>query len=105
MEKEDVVVSELFELFDNVKNEIGIVDWGIKMTTLEDGKRKPGTSFFFNLCFFQPFPLISLSLFLSPLPPVFLNIVKSHADTRNEMGVSRCPVWFPCQCCYKSSTE
>ena len=57
-----MVVSELFELFDNVKNEIGIVDWGIKMTTLEDGKRKPGTSFFFNLCSFQPFPLISFSL-------------------------------------------
>ena len=36
MEKEDVVVSELFELLHSVQNQIGIVDWGIKMTTLED---------------------------------------------------------------------
>ena len=39
MEKEDVVVSELFELLDSVQDQIGIVDWGIKMTTLEDGKQ------------------------------------------------------------------
>ena len=38
MEKEDVVVSELFELLDSVKDQIGIVDWGIEMSTLEDGK-------------------------------------------------------------------
>ena len=38
MEKEDVVVSELFELLDSVQDQIGIVDWGIKMSTLEDGK-------------------------------------------------------------------
>ena len=99
MEKEDVVVSELFELFDNVKNEIGIVDWGIKMTTLEDGKRSI-ISYFLKSLFPSTFPLFSFSS-----PPVFLNIVKSHADTRNELGVSRCPAWFPCQCCYKSRTE
>ena len=29
---------ELFEMLDSVKVEIGILDWGIKMTTLEDGK-------------------------------------------------------------------
>ena len=39
MEKEDVVVSELFELLDSVQDQIGIVDWGIKMSTLEDGKQ------------------------------------------------------------------
>ena len=39
MEKEDVVVSELFELSDSVQDQIGIVDWGIKMTTLKDGKQ------------------------------------------------------------------
>ena len=39
MEKEDVIVSELFELLDSVQDQIGIVDWGIKMTTLEDGKQ------------------------------------------------------------------
>ncbi len=38
LEREDLVVSELFQLFDSVKHEIGILDWGIKMTTLEDGK-------------------------------------------------------------------
>ena len=27
-------VSELFEMLDSVKMEIGILDWGIKMTTL-----------------------------------------------------------------------
>ena len=31
-------MSELFEMLDSVKVEIGILDWGIKMTTLEDGK-------------------------------------------------------------------
>jgi ABC-type multidrug transport system ATPase subunit len=36
IEKEDVVVSQLFEMFDNAKDQVGIVDWGIKMTTLED---------------------------------------------------------------------
>ena len=38
LEKEDLCVSELFEMLDSVKVEIGILDWGIKMTTLEDGK-------------------------------------------------------------------
>ena len=38
LEKNDLCVSELFEMLDSVKVEIGILDWGIKMTTLEDGK-------------------------------------------------------------------
>ena len=38
LEKEDLCVSQLFEMFDSVKVEIGILDWGVKMTTLEDGK-------------------------------------------------------------------
>ena len=33
-----MVVSELFQLFDSVRAKIGILDWGVKMTTLEDGK-------------------------------------------------------------------
>ena len=37
LDKDKVVVSELFELLDSVRDQIGIVDWGIKMTTLEDG--------------------------------------------------------------------
>ena len=60
-----MVVSELFELFDNVKNEIGIVDWGIKMTTLEDGKRST-TSYFLKSLFPSTFPLFSFSSSLSP---------------------------------------
>ena len=38
LEKDDLCVSELFEMLDSVKVEIGILDWGIKMTTLEDGE-------------------------------------------------------------------
>ena len=38
LEKEELVVSELFEMLDSVRDQIGIVDWGIKMTTLEDGR-------------------------------------------------------------------
>ena len=38
LEKEHLRVSELFELLDSVKVEVGILDWGIKMTTLEDGR-------------------------------------------------------------------
>ena len=38
LEKDDLCVSELIEMLDSVKVEIGILDWGIKMTTLEDGK-------------------------------------------------------------------
>ena len=37
LEKEDLIVSELFQLLDSVRDWIGIVDWGIKMTTMEDG--------------------------------------------------------------------
>lgn len=95
------MVSELFALFNNVKDEIGIVDWGIKMTTLEDGK----------LITLSPPLTLSLShlpsYFLPLLPhshAVFLNIVKTHTDTRNESSYSTCPAWFPCQCCFKSRT-
>ena len=41
LEKDDLCVSELFEMLDSVKVEIGILDWGIKMTTLEDDKIRP----------------------------------------------------------------
>ena len=44
LEKENLCVSELFEMLDSsVKVEIGILDWGIKMTTLEDGKNDLGS--------------------------------------------------------------
>ena len=32
------MVSKLFQLFNSVKTQVGILDWGIKMTTLEDGE-------------------------------------------------------------------
>ena len=38
LEKEQVCISELFEMLDSVKIDVGILDWGIKMTTLEDGR-------------------------------------------------------------------
>ena len=113
IDKEDVVVSELFALFNNVKDEIGIVDWGIKMTTLEDGKLitlsplsppsltlSPPLSHSLSLIYLHIFSLCFSSLSHA----VFLNIVKSHTDTRNESSYSTCPAWFPCQCCYKSRT-
>ncbi len=31
-------MSEVFKLLDSVKAQLGILDWGIKMTTLEDGE-------------------------------------------------------------------
>ena len=37
LENEDLIVSELFQLLDSVRDRIGIMDWGIKMTTMEDG--------------------------------------------------------------------
>ena len=37
IDKEQLVVSELFSLLDSVKMQLGISDWGIKRTTLEDG--------------------------------------------------------------------
>ena len=37
IDKELLVVSELFSLLDSVKMQLGISDWGIKRTTLEDG--------------------------------------------------------------------
>lgn len=36
LEKEELVVSELFQLLDSAKTRVGILDWGLKMTTLED---------------------------------------------------------------------
>ena len=32
-------MNELFELLDSVQDQIGIVNWGIKVIALEDGKR------------------------------------------------------------------
>ena len=38
MEKEHLKVSEVFPLINGEKVRLGILDWGVKMTTLEDGK-------------------------------------------------------------------
>ena len=35
-------MSELFQLFDSKRRQVGILDWGIKMTTLEDGEWEGG---------------------------------------------------------------
>ena len=35
-------MSELFQLFDSQRRQVGILDWGIKMTTLEDGEEVGG---------------------------------------------------------------
>ena len=38
LEKEHLKVSQLFPLLNSKKSELGILDWGVKMTTLEDGE-------------------------------------------------------------------
>lgn len=38
MEKEHLKVSELFPLINSEKVRLGILDWGVKMSTLEDGQ-------------------------------------------------------------------
>ena len=37
IDKEKLVISKLFKLLDSVKIQLGISDWGVKRTTLEDG--------------------------------------------------------------------
>jgi len=37
IDKDKLVVSELFALLNSAKYQLGISDWGIKRTTLEDG--------------------------------------------------------------------
>ena len=32
------MVSELFQLFDSMRDQVGILNWGLKRTTLEDGE-------------------------------------------------------------------
>ena len=38
IEKEYLKVSELFPRINSEKTALGILDWGVKMTTLEDGE-------------------------------------------------------------------
>jgi ABC-type multidrug transport system ATPase subunit len=40
LERADLVVSQLFQQFNSSSARVGILDWGIKMTTLEDGETK-----------------------------------------------------------------
>ena len=37
IDKDQLVVSKLFTLLNSAKDQLGISDWGIKRTTLEDG--------------------------------------------------------------------
>ena len=88
LEKDDLCVSELFEMLDSVKMEIGILDWGIKMTTLEDGKIS------------MDMYMHAISICQPPPPPLFLNIVKHSEDQRTKISASICPGWLPCQQCF-----
>ncbi len=45
LDKGALKVSEVFQLLDSVKTQVGILDWGIKMTTLEDGE----TTLFYSI--------------------------------------------------------
>ena len=38
LEKDQLKVSEIFPMINREKARLGILDWGVKMTTLEDGK-------------------------------------------------------------------
>ena len=56
------MVSELFEMRDSVQDRIGIVEWGIKMTTLEDGRNIISYHIF---CDFNVLSVSTLFLFVS----------------------------------------
>ena len=98
LNKEDVIVSELFELLESVRDQIGIVDWGIKMTTLEDGMELFVITFITIIINFYYNYLLSV---------VFLNIVQNYGNNNDDDdGGSYCPTWLPCKCLtIKSSTE
>ena len=112
------MVSELFEMLDSVRDQIGIVDWDMEMTTLEDDRNdicydfnvsslslsvsvtlslSPSLSVFLSVC-----PFLSLSL--SPLELGFLNIVKMNCDLRLQVDRSLCPSWLLCSGCFRTPT-
>ena len=62
LERGDLVVSQLFRMFDSARATSGILDWGIKMTTLEDGGCTNLISVPFHSLFFSPRALISQTL-------------------------------------------
>ena len=63
LERGDLVVSQLFRMFDSARATSGILDWGIKMTTLEDGGWSTNLiSVPFHSLFFSPRALISQTL-------------------------------------------
>ena len=71
LEKDDLCVSELFEMLDSVKVEIGILDWGIKMTTLEDGKISMDMDMHARFLYHPP-----------PPPPPSLSSVFEHCQAQ-----------------------
>ena len=80
LEKDDLCVSEFFEMLDSVKVEVGILDCGIKMTTLEDGKWELYVAGAccrrVNLLLISSLSLLSLSLSL------FLSSVFEHCQAQ-----------------------
>ena len=88
LEKGALKVSEVFQLLDSVKSEIGILDWGIKMTTLEDG----GWSCTHTHTHMRAHTHTHTHT-------VFLNIVKNTVDDRVPQAGLHMPKWLPCQHC------
>ena len=90
-EEEELVVSGLFEMLDSVQDQIGIVDWGIKITKLKDGR---------NII-----PLLHLWWFNAIFLP-FSPLVKMDRDLCLQIDGSLCPSWLPCSGCFhRPSTE
>lgn len=103
LDKEDLKVCELFSLLNKEKTRLGILDWGVKMTTLEDGKLKWTINHRVDLscrC-----SLLHYAIIVSFT--VFLKIVKSHSDHRTQTGRSFLPTWVPFSgyCMSKDSQE
>ena len=79
LEKDDLCVSELFEMLDSVKVEIGILDWGIKMTTLEDGKISMDMYMYMHARFLCPPP--------PSLPSVFEHTLSSTVKIKERKSL------------------
>jgi len=85
IDKDQLVVSKLFTLLNSVKIQLGISDWGVKRTSLEDGN----------------WALVTITSHDLIHPTVFLNIVTKHDDRRMEpRNYGACSNWLPCQHCY-----
>ncbi len=75
MAKEHLKVSELFPMLNREKARLGILDWGVKMTTLEDGK---------HVCTYNKLSLIwTMATFvLRPLQIIFSSNTESSVTIK-----------------------